>query len=119
MPSVCQSCGFAPDGVGPPGGDGETAVVAMRTSSLQLTSVRRGYDVATPLWLNVAVGWLAVLELDLVSGQFLIGNRREHVLDAIETRSPGVIGVDHVPRRELGVGCSEHRVSRPREVVPT
>src|SRR6516162_5335572 len=71
-----------------------------------------------PLRLHVPIWRLALLQLDAFSRQLFVWNCLEQVSNAVEPRSPCIVGINDVPRREIRIGSSKHRVARAGIVVP-
>src|ERR1700722_5302787 len=57
-------------------------------------------------------------KLDLFPFDFLIGQQREDMGNAVEPGAAFVVGAHDVPRRVLAVGRLEHQVARLRIIVP-
>src|SRR6516165_1267626 len=57
-------------------------------------------------------------QLDLRVRHFLVRNRPQDVRDAIEPRAPLVVGSNDIPWCVLAVRRLQHRVARPRVVIP-
>jgi hypothetical protein len=68
---------------------------------------------------RIAVGLLALGQLDLLSIDLLVRDHTEEMSDAIEPRAPLVIGVNDIPRGKRHVCGKKHIVSRAGVIIPT
>src|SRR5215510_8079350 len=66
----------------------------------------------------VSIVHYAVGKLRLLPRHLAVGNEAQQVADAIEARLPLVVRTDDIPRCEVCIGRSKHRVARPRMLEP-
>src|SRR5829696_838183 len=70
------------------------------------------------IWLHIAAGPLPLGQLDVVVGEWLVGDLAQQVADEVEPASLLVVSPSDVPGRQGGVGGGEHGIPGPGVVIP-